>query len=139
MSTRSDAYIQATLDLIYKNLAFTGVGDAGGLLPSVAPGNLFVALFTDTVEVAYTGYARQPIVRSASGFSRTGNVVTNVSELLWVLCPVGCAVQSATRVCIYTDVSAGTLLHTVTLASPIPIQAAVRPVVEAGAITITGS
>jgi len=139
MTTRSNAYIQAELDLVYRNVAFAGVGDVNGLPASAAAGNLFVALFTDTVEVAYTGYARQPIARSAVGFGRTANVVTNNLELLWTLCPVGTSVQSATKVRIYTDVAAGTLLHEVTLASPIPIQAAVRPVIEAAAITITGS
>jgi hypothetical protein len=139
MTTRSNAYIQAELDLIYKNTDFAGIGDASGVRGSATAGNLYVALFTDTVEIAYTGYARQAIPRSASGWSRIANVVTNVSDLLFTLCPVGTTVQSATKVRIYTDASAGTLLHEVTLVSPIAIQAAQRPVVEAGSITITGS
>jgi hypothetical protein len=139
MTTRSDAYIQAELDLVYKNIAFTGIGDANGLPASATAGSLHVALFTAIGEVAYTGYARKAIARSGSGWSRTNNVVSNVSDLLFTLCPVGTTVQSATKVRIYTDASTGTLLHEVTLVSPIPIQAAQRPVIEAGAITITGS
>ena len=139
MATRTDAYIQATQDLIFKNTTFAGIGDVTGIEGSATPGSLFVALFTDTVEVAYTGYARQPIARSGAGFSRTGNVTTNAADITFVVCPVGCPVQSATHACIYTDVSAGTKLHDMTLVSPIPIQAAVQPIVEAGAITITGS
>ena len=139
MATRTDAYIQAVQDLIFKNTTFAGIGDVTGIEGSATAGNLYVALFTDTVEVAYDGYARQPIARSAAGFSRTGNVTTNAADITFVVCPVGCSVQSATHACLYTDVSAGTKLHDMTLASPIPIQAAVQPIVEAGAITITGS
>ena len=139
MSTRTDAYIQATLDLIYRNVDFAGLGDAGGVRGSVAAGNLYVALFTDTVEVAYTGYARIAVARSAAGWSRTDNVVTNASDLNFTLCPVGTTVQTATRAAIYTDVSAGTQLHIADLPTDIPIQAGIRPVIEAAEITITGS
>lgn len=139
MATRSDAYIQATLDLIYKNIDFAGVGDAGGVRGSVAPGYLYVALFTDTVEVAYAGYARQAVVRSAAGWSRTSNVVSNAADVIFPLCPVGTSIQSGTKVCLYTAATGGILLHTYTLVSPVPVQATVRPVIEAGAITITGS
>lgn len=37
MTTRTDAYIQASLDLIYRNTNFAGVGDATGVRGSVSP------------------------------------------------------------------------------------------------------
>lgn len=139
MTTRSDAYIQASMDLIYRNTNFAGVGDTTGVRGSTAPGSLHVALMTETGEVAYTGYARGAVERSASGWNRAGNVVTNASDVVFTLVPEGTTPQTATRAAIYTAGTSGTLLHTATLPVPIPIQAGIRPVIEAGAIIITGS
>lgn len=76
------------LDLFLTNVAFPNVGDAAGLPPSVAAGVFTLALnvldaITDasTVlsdnEVAYTGYARQTIARSVSGWTVTGDTGSN--------------------------------------------------------------
>jgi len=139
MTTRSDAYIQATLDLIYRNMDFPGIGDAAGIPGSATAGNLYVALLTEEGEVDYAGYVRQMVSRGGDGFTRAGNVVGNTADIAFPMIPPGTAVQSATKVGIYADVSAGTLLHTAELANPVPVQASVVPIIEAGAMTITGS
>lgn len=60
------------LDLLLNNQAILLIGDAGGLLPSAADGNLYVALHTGdpgeagdqtTTEAAYTSYAREAAIR----------------------------------------------------------------------------
>lgn len=138
MSTATDAYNQASLDLIYKNTPFEGIGDVSGITGSATAGSLYVALLTDTVEVAYTGYARVAVARGA-GFSRTGNVMSNSADLNFVTVPTGTTPQTATKAAIYTDVSAGIKMHEVDLVDEVPIQSGVQPVVAAGALTITRS
>ena len=75
------------LDLIFTNVAAPNMGDAGGLLPSAAPGDMAIALHTVTVldtgtvqtlnEAAYTGYVRQTVVRSTAGWTVSSGAVTN--------------------------------------------------------------
>lgn len=139
MSTRTNAYIQATMDLIFRNTTFSGVGDVTGLPGSATAGSFFVALFTASAEVAYTGYARMAVARSAAGWARTGNIVSNAADLNFTTCPTGTTPQTATRAAIYTAASGGTQLHIADLETEVPIQAGVQPVVAAGALTITGS
>ena len=80
----TDLAENAFLDLLFDNVAWANIGDAGGLQPSVGDGSLYIALFTasptDTgstaAEAAFTNYARQPVSRTA-GFTVTGNQVEN--------------------------------------------------------------
>lgn len=65
----SSALLVAQLKLLFQNIAFQGVGDAGGLLPSVTAGSLYIALFTASAECAYTDYARVAVARSAVGWT----------------------------------------------------------------------
>jgi len=140
MATRSQVYNREVLDLLYLNQPIAGLGDANGVLGSVTAGSLHVGLFTSGgVEIAYTGYARAAIARGASGFSRTNNVVSNVSQIDFVVCPTGTTPQVATMLRIYSDASAGFILHQADLTNPITIAAAHQPIIQAGAITITGA
>ena len=82
----------ALLNLIFKNTAWTGIGDAGGLLPSVGTGNLYVALYTAApsdaaqgTECVYTGYARKAVARGA-GFTVAGNTVSNAAAVTFDPC-----------------------------------------------------
>ena len=59
----TDAAAGAFLLLLFNNVAWTGVGDIGGLLPSASAGNFFLSLHTaspgeagnqSTSEIAYT-------------------------------------------------------------------------------------
>lgn len=76
------------LDLFFTNVAFPNVGDASGLQPSTAAGNLHVSLHTgDAVsdtstlqtdnEADYTGYGRQAIARSVAGWTVASGTVDN--------------------------------------------------------------
>lgn len=76
------------LDLFFTNVNFPNVGDATGLVASTTAGSLFASLHTGSVisdtstlqtdtEVAYTGYARQGIARSTSGWTVTSGTVSN--------------------------------------------------------------
>lgn len=69
----------------FNNATVPNVGDATGLRGSTAAGSFYLALHTadpgeagtaTTNEIAYTGYARQAVARSAGGFTVSGNSVT---------------------------------------------------------------
>lgn len=93
MSKLSDYAENAILELILQNVDWTNIGDAGGLLGSAVAGNLYIALHTAdpgdagsqvTSEIAYTGYARVAIARSAVGWDV---VVSNGSNAATILFP----------------------------------------------------
>lgn len=84
--------------LIGDNTAYAGVGDAGGLQPSAAPGNLYVSLHTadpgitgdQTVnEATYTGYSRVGVVRSGAGWTVAAGVMRNAANINFGLCTLG--------------------------------------------------
>lgn len=90
--SKSDALENGFLDLLYMNIDFAGVGDAGGLRGSVVAGQIFFSLHTAdpgevgtqaTNEAAYTGYARvgRNRVSGAGGFTRTGNSVSPTEDV----------------------------------------------------------
>lgn len=76
------------LDLFVTNITWPKVGDAAGILKSVADGSLFAALHvldaisdTSTIqtdnEVAYTGYGRVAIARNVSDWTVLTGTVDN--------------------------------------------------------------
>lgn len=88
--SKSNTFEAEILDLIFLNANIANIGDATGLRGSSAAGNLYLALHTAdpgeagsaaTNEIAYTGYARQPVARSAAGFSRSGSTISLVPNV----------------------------------------------------------
>jgi len=137
MSTRTNYAIEKSLDHLYLNAAWPGIGDAAGLPAAATAGNLYAALLVDAAECNYGGYARVAIPRSAAGFSRTGNVVSNVAQLNFAKATSGSNV--ANKIAIYDAETGGNQLHLQEVPNPITITTNVQPIVEAGALTITGS
>lgn len=137
MATRTNYFIQASLDHVYLNQAITNLGDAGGLLPSVSAGNIYVALMTASGEADYTSYARVAVPRSGSGFTRTGNIMSNVSTITFPKCTGGS--NTITKVALYDASTGGNKLHEQTLSDNIPVVTNVQPIIEPGFLTITGS
>ncbi len=87
---KSDAWREGCLDLFFRNIDFTGLGDAGGLRGSVGVGSIYIAAHTadpglstsqeqDEVLVAsWPSYARQAVTRNETNWLRLGNYVGNV-------------------------------------------------------------
>lgn len=120
--SKSDTWETGLLNLLFKNIDFTLVGDAGGLLGSVGDGSLYVSLHSAdpgeagtqlTSEAAYTGYARVAVARGA-GFTVTSD---SVSPAAAVTFPAGTAGgETVTHFGIGTDSSgAGKLLYSGTI------------------------
>lgn len=94
MSNSSDNFSTDILKLLFQNIALANIGDAAGLQPSAAPGNFYIRLCTDAVvpsksvlgtQAAYTGYAAGglAVVRSAAGFTVTGQQIKNAADLVF--------------------------------------------------------
>lgn len=88
-------YSNDWLKLLFTNVDFTGVGDAGGLLQSAAPGSLYVSLHTAnpgtggsqlTNETGYTGYGRIAVARSGAGWTVASNQVSNAGSVTFGIC-----------------------------------------------------
>jgi hypothetical protein len=80
----------ALLQLLFNNTNWANIGDATGLRGSTSAGNFHLSLHTSdpgeagnqtTNEIAYTSYARVAVVRSASGWTITGNSASPVANV----------------------------------------------------------
>jgi hypothetical protein len=120
--SKSDTWENGLLDLLFDNVDFTLVGDAGGLRGSLADGSLYFSLHSadpgeagdqTTSEAAYAGYARVAVSRTA-GFTVTGS---SVSPAAAVTFPPGTAGgETVTYFGVGTDSSgAGKLLYSGTV------------------------
>ncbi|MEY4183515.1 MAG: Sphingobium phage Lacusarx [Planctomycetota bacterium] len=83
--SKSNAFEQSLLELLFNNSNIANVGDATGLRGSSTAGSLYIALHTSdpgeagsqtTNECAYTSYARQSVARSVAGFTISGNTAS---------------------------------------------------------------
>lgn len=139
--SKSTAWQQGLLDLVFLNTDFANVGDAGGLRGSVAAGSLYVALHTadpgeggaqNTSECTYTGYARVAVARSGAGFARTGSEINPVGAVTFGQRSDAGATQTATWFSIGTASSgAGIVLYRGEITTPsggIPITQNATPV-----------
>ena len=83
--SKSNTFENEWLLHTFNNVAIPGIGDAAGVLGSAVAGVLYLSLHTAdpgeagtqaTNEIAYTGYARVAVPRSAAGFVVSGSTVT---------------------------------------------------------------
>lgn len=137
MATRTDYFIQKSLDHVYLNAAITNIGDANGLPAAATAGNLYAALLTESAEADYGAYTRIAIPRTASGFTRALNVMSNVAAVTFAKATSGSNV--ITKIAIYDRITGGEKLHEQTLSSPITVTTNVQVIIEAGQLTITGA
>ena len=141
----SNASETALLSLLFNNTAWAGIGDAGGLQPSAAAGNLFIALHTadpgetgnqSTSEAAYTGYARVSVARSAGGFTVAGNQVSNTATVQFGECTAGSATVTFFSVGVATSGSTA-ILYRGALSASRAISAGITPLFNSGSLTGT--
>lgn len=87
--SKSNAFENELLLLIFNNIDIANIGDAAGLQNSAAAGSLYLVLHTadpgeagsaTTNEISYTGYARKAVVRSSAGFTVSGSSVTLTAD-----------------------------------------------------------
>lgn len=92
-------FFENYLKLVFQNIAHPNIGDAAGLQPSAAAGNVYTSLHTlypgrgvtdqTTNEAAYTPYVRIPLVRSVAGWTVAGGNVSNAALLAFAKATAG--------------------------------------------------
>jgi hypothetical protein len=132
------------LDLIFANVPCTFVGDDAGLLASAAPGNIYVSLHSsdpgeaaagqDDNELTYTGYARRTAVRSASGWTVSGDTAVNAAVIAMGEMSAG-GPQTSTHFGLGYAVSGTTVLYMTGTASLV-INNGVDPEFAIGALSV---
>jgi hypothetical protein len=141
----SNAAEAALLDLLFLNIDWANVGDAGGLQNSAAAGSLYIALHTadpgeagdqTTSEAAYTGYARVAVARTAGGFSRSGSTISNVATVQFGECTAGSATATHFSIGLLSS-GAGQILLSGALSASRAISAGITPLFNPGQLTAT--
>ena len=96
-----DGFEGEILDLLFLNTPIAGIGDSNGILGSVSAGSFNIALYkvapddaSQGTECDYAGYARASVVRNASGFTRSGNNISNSAAVLFPQCVSGTMQQA---------------------------------------------
>jgi hypothetical protein len=140
--SKTNSWETDLLSHLFTNAAVTGVGDAGGLLPSATAGSLYMSLHTadpgeagsqTTSEVAYTSYARVAVARSGAGFTVSGNASSLAANVSF---PAGTGGSgTATHWGIGTASSGtGKLLYKGAISPSIVCGSGVTPILNAGTL-----
>lgn len=135
--SKSNAWENALLLLLFNNTNAANIGDATGLRGSSSAGVFYISLHTadpgeggsqNTSEIGYTSYARVSVARSGAGFTVSGNTVNPAADIVF---PTGSGGSgTATHIGIGTDsTGAGTLLYSGTLTPNIVCGTGIAPTV----------
>lgn len=138
MNTRTEAFIEASLNLIYRNVGFPGIGDQAGIAGSQLPGNLYIGILGPDGEPSYEGYSRQPVPRGDSGWHLSDGKITNKSDITFPAPPYGAGEKAITAIIIATSISGGIILHQLELEYPIMIREGVNVSIESSGLIIHG-
>jgi hypothetical protein len=140
--SKSNAFEQSLLELLFNNSNIANVGDATGLRGSTTAGSLYLALHTSdpgeagsqtTNECTYTSYARQAVARSVAGFTISGNIASLAANVDFPEATGGS--ETATHFSIGTSSSgAGSVLYKGSITPTIAISSGVIPRVKSGSI-----
>lgn len=143
--SKSNAWENGLLLLLFNNTNFANVGDATGLRGSTTAGSLYATLHTadpgeagdqTTSEATYTSYARVAIARSSSGFTVSTNTVTNFATTQWPQATGGS--NTITHFGLGTaSSSTGVLLYSGTVTPNITVTNGIQPQIAAGSMSIT--
>lgn len=103
----TNSFESEVLRHILLNEPLLGLGDTGGLLPSAAPGDVFVCLLSldpgenglITNEAAYEGYARVAVPRGAAGWDEANGVARNFAAINFPECTGGVETELYFGIC----------------------------------------
>lgn len=143
--SKGNTFENELLLLIFNNTAIALIGDASGLQPSATAGSLYISLHTGdpgeagtatTSEAAYTSYARVAVARSGSGWTVSGNAVSNAALIQFPQCTGGS--ETLTHFGVTTASSGGTkLLYKGALSSSLAVSSGIQPQFAIGDLDIT--
>lgn len=137
----------AILALLFQNIAWANIGDAGGLQPSATAGSFYISLHTAPVgasgsqttnETTYTGYVRIAVARSNGAWvltSPTPSQVANIAAIVFGTCTAGA--QTITDFAVGRDVSgAGQVIATGALDTSLVMAIGSAPQFPIGDLTV---
>lgn len=143
--SKGNTFENELLLLIFNNDALPLIGDASGLQPSASDGSLYVSLHTGdpgeggnqtTSEAAYTSYARVAVARSGSGWTVSGNAVSNAALVQFPQCTGGS--ETLTHFAVGTaSTSTGKVLYKGALSSSLAVSSGIQPQFAIGDLDIT--
>ena len=128
--------------LLFNNVDWANVGDAGGLQNSATAGSFYVALHSSdpadagdqtTNEIGYTGYARVAVARSGAGYTVSGAQVSNAATVQFGECTAGSASASHFSVGLAPS-GAGDILYSGSLSATRSISSGITPLFNTGAL-----
>jgi hypothetical protein len=139
--SKGNTFENDLLLLIFNATAISNIADNAGTSPLT---NLYVSLHTGdpgeagnqtTNECAYTSYARVAVARSGSGWTVSGNTVTNAALIQFPQC-TGSS-ETVTHVGVGTAASStGKLLYKGALSAPLAVSSGIQPQFAAGDLDI---
>lgn len=144
--SKSNAFENSLLQLLFNNVDIANIGDAGGIQNSAAAGSLYLALHTGdpgeagdqtTNECAYTSYDRVAVARSGAGWTVAANVATNFALAQFPECTGGS--ETITYVSIGTSSypTAGVILYSGALTASRSVSSGIQPQFAATALSVT--
>ena len=143
--SKSNAFENSLLQLLFNNVDIANIGDAGGLQNSAVAGSFYLALHTadpgeagdqTTSECAYTSYARVAVARTVGGWTVVTNTVTNAALAQFPECTGGS--ETITHVSIGVAASgASVILYSGALTASRSVSSGIQPQFAASALTVT--
>jgi hypothetical protein len=143
--SKGNTFENDLLLLIFNNTDAALIGDATGLRGSSSAGSLYVLLHTGdpgeggnqtTSESAYTSYARVAVARSGSGWTVSGNAVSNAALVQFPQCTGGS--ETITHFAVGTaSSSTGKVLYKGALSAPLAVSSGIQPQFAIGDLDIT--
>lgn len=142
--SKGNTFENDLLLLIFNNTDAALIGDATGLRGSSTAGSLYVSLHTGdpgeggnqtTSEAAYTSYARVAVARSGSGWTVSGNAVSNAALVQFPQCTGGS--ETLTHFAVGTaSSSTGKILYKGSLSSSLAVSSGIQPQFAIGDLDI---
>lgn len=144
--SKSNAFENSLLQLLFNNVDIANIGDAGGIQNSATAGSLYVALHTadpgeagdqTTNECAYGSYDRVAIARSAGGWTVSGATSSNTALAQFPECTSGS--ETITYVSIGTSSypTAGVILYSGALTASRSVSTGIQPQFAALSLVVT--
>lgn len=147
--SKTNDFETSLAELVFVGTDLTGIGDAGGLLDDDAGnGSLYVALYTaaptddlpgtEVTLVEWANYARVAVVRTAGGWTVSGNNTSNTAAIQFTNCNggTGCTVR-AVALCHQSPIADATLTYWEDLDSNLVVSVGVQPIFQIGELDIT--
>ncbi len=146
--SKGNAFETDLLTLLFNNTTIANIGDAGGILKSVADGSFWIRLYTDAVvtsdsvigtEAAYTGYVAGgvAVARTTGGWTIVGDNASNAAAITFGPCTAG--TENMRYFAIWKDNSTGTDSHRIywgQLTADLAVSNGITPEFSIGALDV---